>query len=69
MSGFKKFLHQTDASRGKTKTININISTHDFYRKTASHYDIGITTLVNNVLEQWMIENKVEIIEDMKTNL
>ncbi len=69
MSGFKKFLKETDAPRGKTRTINIKTTTHDFYRKTASYYGIGITTLVNNILEEWMKENKPDIVEDMKTNL
>lgn len=69
MSGFKVFLHETDAPKGKTRTINIKVSTHDFYRKTASHYDVGITTMVNNILEHWMDENKSDIIKDMKSDL
>ncbi|MEO9475094.1 MAG: hypothetical protein ABJ004_12415 [Cyclobacteriaceae bacterium] len=69
MNGFKSFLHETDAPKGKTRTINVKASTHDFYRKTAIHYDVGISTLVNNILEHWMEENKPGIIEDMKSNL
>ncbi len=69
MSGFKNFLNETDAPKGRTRTINIKVSTHDFYRKTASHYDIHLTTLVNNVLEHWMEEHKSDVIQDMKSNL
>ncbi len=69
MSGFKKFLHETDAPKGKARTVNIRSTTHDFYKKTASFYDVGITTLINNILENWMQENKPDIINDMKKNL
>lgn len=69
MSGFKAFLHEPDSPKGKTRTINIKASTHDFYRKTAIHYDVGISTLVNNILEHWMDENKSDIIDDMKSTL
>jgi hypothetical protein len=65
MSGFKVFLQEPDTPKGKTRTVNIKGSTHDFYRKTANFYDINITTLVNNVLEDWVKRYKEEIRDDM----
>ncbi|MEO9476767.1 MAG: hypothetical protein ABJG41_14590 [Cyclobacteriaceae bacterium] len=69
MSGFKKYLYSDDRGSEKTKTINIKVSTHDFYKKTSNFYNIGISTLVNNILEDWMKEHQKEINEDIKSNL
>lgn len=65
MSDFKRFLYAADSPKQKSRTINIKNSTHEFFKKTSNFYDVQISTLVNNVLDDWISRNKDEIRQDM----
>lgn len=69
MSGFKDFLHSSDGPKEKHRTINIKSSTHEFYKRTANFYGIGITTLVNNVLDDWLRKHGADISQDIKDKI
>ena len=69
MRDFKRFLLEKDTPKGKNRTVNIKSSTHEFYKKTSSFYGVHISTIINNILEDWIDLNKSEIIDDIKTNL
>lgn len=46
------------------KTISVYKTLHSFYKETALFYQIDMSILVSNILEQWMQENKNQVAED-----
>ncbi len=70
MSRFKDFLKPGDnPTKEKYKTLNISGSTHEFYKRTANFYGVGISTLVNNVLDEWIKVYEKDIRKDIKDNI
>lgn len=63
---FKEFLNENDLIRDKrNRTVNIKESIHNFYKQVAAHYDVGMSTIITNILLAWKEEHKDHIKADM----
>ncbi|SMG42635.1 hypothetical protein SAMN05661096_02911 [Marivirga sericea] len=52
-------------NKERNRTLNVPESLHSFFKKASSNYDIGISTLIYNVLTDWKNEYENDIIDDM----
>lgn len=63
---FEDFLlEQPSGSDKGIRTVNIKGNVHQFYKKVANHYDVGISTIISNILIAWKEEHKDEIKSQM----
>ncbi|MEQ9229300.1 MAG: hypothetical protein RIF46_01360 [Cyclobacteriaceae bacterium] len=68
---FKQFIVEpSDKKNGnRHRTVNLDVDLHQFYKRTASHYDIPMANLLHNVLVQWRNQYEEEIKQDMLKEL
>lgn len=52
-------------SRRRNRTINVNEDIHAFYKNVASHYNVGMSTIITNILIEWREEHKDEIKKEL----
>lgn len=70
LMSLRKFLEESSKKKsGKYKTINLDADLHLFYKQTANHYDLALSELMFNILDQWKEEHQQEIKEDILKNL
>lgn len=52
----------------KYRTLNIDENLHLFLKRTANHYNMPLSDLVNNILSVWKEEHEEEIKIKMTNN-
>lgn len=67
---FKKFLSERSSPKnGKYRTINVDGDLHHFFKQTANHYNIALSDLIYNVLENWKQDYQDDIKNDIRKSL
>lgn len=68
---FKQFIFERSQGRNgkKHRTVNLEEDLHQFFKKTANHYNISLASLIHNVLAHWKSDYQEEIKEDILKEL
>lgn len=54
--------------KGHYRTVNLDADLHSFYKRVANHYNIALSNLLYNVLDEWKSQYQNDIKEDMINN-
>jgi len=54
-----------DYKSERNRTLNIPASLHGFLKKTSAQFDIGVSSLVTNILSEWESEYEEEILKEI----
>ncbi len=67
---FKEFLSErTKPKNGKYRTINVDGELHHFFKQTANHYNVALSDLISNVLDDWKSRFDGDIKSDIRKKL
>lgn len=61
--------HRSPKNNKKYRTVNVDHDLHHFFKKTSNYYNLSLSDLMNNILENWKEEFQDEIKNDMLKNL
>lgn len=65
----KYFLTRPNRGNERNRTVNIPESTHSFYKNTATGFDVSISDLIVNVLEEWKESHSDDIKSELINNI
>ena len=67
---FKEFLSERAKPKsGKYRTINVDGELHHFFKRTANHYNVALSDLITNVLDDWKSKFEEDIKSDIRKKL
>lgn len=69
LNEFFKEISKHSKDKKRNRTINVTDDLHAFYKKVSSHYNVSISTIISNVLENWREKHRDEIMKDILKKL
>ena len=62
---FKKYFINEDNQEKNFRTMEVEESFHTFYREVAPYYNSNTTTIINNILREWIDIHHYDIKKDI----